>query len=320
MHRRTIAVPAALLLLSGLAACGSDDSEGGEETSGSAASGSISGLEITGDFGKEATVTVDGLDVSEAETDVVIEGDGAEVGDDTALKYRFAVAKGADGAEVLSNFTQPEPESLTVADQPPAIKDAIEGTTIGSRVVLAAPVSDVLGEQGAPQAGLAPEDDVVFVFDLIEEAAQPLAGPEGTEVDPPADAPAVVTDGDTVTGLDFSDAPAKASDELQVIPLVEGEGDPIKQGDNVTVNYYGAVYGEDKPFDSSFERGEPTAFPLTEGGLIDGWVQGLEGVTVGSRVMLIVPPELGYGDQDQGEDIPANSTLVFVIDVLGANL
>lgn len=320
MHRRTVAVPAALLLISGLAACGSDDSDGGEESSASATSGAISGLEITGDFGKEATVTVDGLDVSEAESDVVIEGDGAEIGEDTALKYRFAVAKGADGAEVLSNFTQPEPESLTVADQPPAIKDAIAGTTIGSRVVLAAPVSEVLGEQGAPQAGLAPEDDVVFVFDLIEEAAEPLAGPEGTEVDPPADAPAVVSDGDTVTGLDFSDAPSQPSDELQVIPLVEGEGDPIKQGDNVTVNYYGAVYGEDEPFDSSFERGEPTAFPLTEGGLIDGWIQGLDGVTVGSRVMLVIPPELGYGEQGQGEDIPPNSTLVFVIDVLGANL
>ncbi len=320
MHRRTVAVPAALLLISGLAACGSDDGDGGEEGTASATSGAISGLEITGDFGKEATVTVDGLDVSEAETDVVIEGDGAEVGEDTALKYRFAVAKGADGAEVLSNFTQPEPESLTVADQPPAIKDAIAGTTIGSRVVLAAPVSEVLGEQGAPQAGLAPEDDVVFVFDLIEEAAEPLSGPEGTEVDPPADAPAVVSDGDTVTGLDFSDAPSEPSEELQVIPLVEGEGDPIKQGDNVTVNYYGAVYGEDEPFDSSFERGEPTAFPLTEGGLIDGWIQGLDGVPVGSRVMLVIPAELGYGEQGQGEDIPPNSTLVFVIDVLGANL
>ena len=80
MHRRTVAVPAALLLISGLAACGSDDSEARGDLP-AAASGSISGLEITGDFGKEPTVTVDGLDVEEAETDVVIEGDGAEVGD-----------------------------------------------------------------------------------------------------------------------------------------------------------------------------------------------------------------------------------------------
>lgn len=319
MHRRTAAVPAALLLISGLAACGSDDGAPAEESA-SSGSGAITGLEVTGDFGKAAKVTVDGLDVSEAETDVVIEGDGAEVAEDTALKYRFAVAKGTDGAEVLSNFTQPEPESLTVADQPPAIKDAIEGTTIGSRVVLAAPVADVLGEQGAPQAGLAPEDDVVFVFDLIEEAAQPLSGPEGETVEPPASAPKVVEEDGSVTGLDFSDAPSKAPSDLEVIPLVEGEGDPIEQGDNVTVNYYGAVYGEDAPFDSSFERGEPTAFPLTEGGLIDGWVQGLEGVTVGSRVMLVIPPELGYGEAGQGEDIPPSSTLVFVIDVLGANL
>ena len=305
MHRRTVAVPAALLLISGLTACGSDDGDGGEESSASATAGSISGLEVTGDFGKEATVEVDGFDVSEPQSDVVIEGDGAEVGDDSALKYRFAVAKGTDGTEVLSNFTQPEPESLTVADQPPAIMDAIAGTTIGSRVVLAAPVSDVLGEQGAPQAGLAPEDDVVFVFDLIEEAEEPLAGPEGEEIDPPADAPVVVADGDTVTGLDFSEAASEPSDELQVIPLVEGEGDPIEQGDNVTVNYYGAVYGEDQPFDSSFERGEPTAFPLTEGGLIDGWVQGLDGIAVGSRVMLVIPPGARLRRAGPGRGHPA---------------
>ncbi|QIK66439.1 hypothetical protein G7072_08795 [Nocardioides sp. HDW12B] len=320
MHRRTVAVPAALLLISGLAACGSDDSTA-EESAGSG-TGPISGLEVTGDFGKEATVTVDGLDVKEAETDVVIEGDGAEVAEDTALKYRFAVAKGADGAEVLSNFTQPEPESLTVSEQPPAIKDAIEGTTIGSRVVLAAPVADVLGEQGAPQAGLAPEDDVVFVFDLIEEAAQPLSGPEGEAVDPPADAPTIVEEDGAVTGLDFSDAPEDDPTELQVIPLVEGEGEKIAEGDTITVNYLGSKWGEgNEPFDNSYERGEPTEFPLSPGGLIDGWVEGLEGVAVGSRVMLIIPPELGYGEQGNPDiEVTGDDTLVFVIDVLGANL
>lgn len=312
MRRRSLAAaPAALLLLTGLAACGSDG--GGT---------SIEGLTVSGDFGKEATVEVDGFDVEEPLSEIVIEGDGAEVSDDTAVRYRFAVAKGADGSEVLSNFSEPDPESLNVTDQPPEIKEAITGAAIGSRVVLAAPVADVLGEEGAPQAGLAPEDDVIFVFDLLEEAPQPLSGPQGEDVDPPADAPVVKIDGDQVTGLDFSTAPTKAPGELEVITLVEGEGEEVAAGDTVTVNYLGTKWGEGtEPFDNSYERGEPTQFPLSEGGLIDGWVQGLEGVAVGSRVLLVVPPELGYGQQGNPDiDVTGKDTLVFVIDVLGANL
>jgi peptidylprolyl isomerase len=172
MRRRPLAaVPAALLLASGLAACGGSDDDGGEET--------ITGLNISGTFGEEASVEVEDLDVSEAETAEVIAGDGAEITEDSAVEYRFAVAKATDGEEVLSNFTQPEPEKMTISEQPPEIADALLGTSIGSRVALAVPVADVLGEQGAPQAGLGPDDDVVFVFDLLEEAAQPLAGPEG---------------------------------------------------------------------------------------------------------------------------------------------
>jgi peptidylprolyl isomerase len=316
MRRRPLAaVPAALLLVTGLAACGGSD-EGGEE--------SIEGLSITGAFGEEATVEVEDLDVTEAQTEEVIAGDGAEITSDSAVKYRFAVAKATDGEQVLSNFTEPEPESMTIAEQPPEIADALLGTSIGSRVALAVPVADVLGEQGAPQAGLGPDDDVVFVFDLVEEAAQPLSAPEGDVVEPPADVPTVVTEDDSPTGavtdIDFSEVSKQPPSELQVVPLVEGEGEEVKEGDTLTVDYQGHVWGEDEPFDSSFERGEPAEFPLTPGGLIDGWVQGLEGVTVGSRVMLIIPPELGYGAEGGGEDIPGDSTLVFVIDVLGANL
>lgn len=320
MRRRPLAaLPAALLLASGLVACGSDDdgaSEGEE---------SIAGLSISGAFGEEATVEVDGLDVAEAQTAEVIAGDGAEITEESAVRYRFAVAKAVDGEEVLSNYTQPDPESMTIAEQPPEISDALLGASIGSRVALAVPVGDVLGEEGAPQVGLGPDDDVVFVFDLIEEAEQPLSAPEGEEIDPPDDVPTVVTEDDSatgpVTGIDFVDAPRRAPSELEVVTLVEGEGEPVAEGDNLTVAYQGQVWGRDEPFDSSFERGEPAVFPLTPGGLIDGWVEGLDGVPVGSRVMLIIPPELGYGAEGNPEiDVTGEDTLVFVIDVLGANL
>ena len=66
--------------------------------------------------------------------------------------------------------------------------------------------------------------------------------------------------------------------------------------------------------------GDDTLFALAKGQLIDGWVEGLQGVKVGSRVMMVIPPEQGYGKKGSPPSIPANATLVFVIDVLGANL
>lgn len=70
-------------------------------------------------------------------------------------------------------------------------------------------------------------------------------------------------------------------------------------------------------FDSSWDGGTSLSFAFVEGGLIDGWIQGLAGQPIGSQVLLIVPPEYGYGDVDNGP-IPAGSTLVFVVDILAA--
>ena len=130
-------------------------------------------------------------------------------------------------------------------------------------------------------------------------------------------APDVVENDGDVTGIDFSDAPSKAPKEFEVIPLIEGEGPKVKEGDSISVDYFGIVWGGKEPFDESYSR-EPASFGLTKGGLIDGWVQGLDGVTVGSRVMLVIPSELGYGEQGSPPDIPGGATLVFVVDVLGA--
>lgn len=322
MRRRLATVSVAVLLLTGTAACGSDSSTDATGSDGSTAttSGSIDGLTVTGDFGKEPKVKVDGLDVDTAESEVLIEGDGEELSKDGAALYRFVIAKGADGKSVASNYADNDPQRMVVAEQPEQISTAVTGQTIGSRIAVAMPVKDLLGDQGAPQVGLAPDDDIVLVFDLIKAAQPPLDGPEGDEVTPPSDAPKVVEKDGDVTGLDFSSAPKKAPQDFQVIPLIEGTGKAISEGDNITVNYFGSVWGKgDAPFDESYS-GPPASFTLAKGGLIDGWVKGLTGVKAGSRVMLVIPPELGYGKEGSGDTIPGNSTLVFVIDVLGVNL
>ena len=149
------------------------------------------------------------------------------------------------------------------------------------------------------------------------ETHEPAAIVGGVGADPPADAPTVEENDGDVTGLDWSTAPKKAPEELTVIPLVEGEGPEATAESMVTFDYYGAVYGEDEPFDESYSR-EPAPFGVGVKGLIPAWDEVIPGLKRGSRVLVIAPPEDAYGDQEQ-PNIPAGSTLTFVVDVLGVD-
>jgi peptidylprolyl isomerase len=323
MRRRLAVASVAALAITGLAACGGSDSdsddagdEAAETTTASLSEDPIEGLEVTGEFGEEPKVAVDGLDVTELESSLVIAGDGDTVPADGTLLVQSLFANGADGKTLSSSFTQEAPQRVALAQTQDYFKDTLTDAKVGSRVALAMPAQDYFGQEPPEGSGVTAEDDIVIVLDVVELADPPLDGPEGEEVDPPADAPKPQTEDGNVTGVDFSDAPEKAPTELQVIPLIEGEGAKVKENDSVTVDYYGVVWGGDEAFDESFSK-EPANFTLAQGQLIDGWVEGLQGVTVGSRVMIVVPPAQGYGDQAQG-NIPAGSTLVFVVDVLGA--
>jgi len=106
-------------------------------------------------------------------------------------------------------------------------------------------------------------------------------------------------------------------EELVAQTLIKGEGDKVAVGDSITVHYTGWVWDGDQ-FDSSWANGSSISFTLSSDSLIEGWVQGLEGQTVGSQVLLVIPPDLGYGEQES-DSIPANSTLVFVVDILATN-
>lgn len=97
--------------------------------------------------------------------------------------------------------------------------------------------------------------------------------------------------------------------------LEEGTGPAGKAGDVVSVNYVGVNYKTGKEFDASWSRGEPFTFTLGAGEVIPGWDQGVEGMKVGGRRELIIPPELGYGSTGSPPVIPPNETLVFVVDL-----
>ena len=106
---------------------------------------------------------------------------------------------------------------------------------------------------------------------------------------------------------------------LVVKDLIQGNGAAAKANGTVTVNYVGVLYKTGKQFDSSWSRNQPFTTPLTAGSIIPGWVQGIQGMKVGGRRELIIPPALGYGTRGSPPTIPPNSTLVFVVDLLSAS-
>jgi len=106
-----------------------------------------------------------------------------------------------------------------------------------------------------------------------------------------------------------------APKKLTTKDLEEGTGVTAKSGDVVTVQYVGVNYKSGKEFDASWDRGEPFSFTLGGGEVIPGWDQGIEGMKVGGRRELIIPPELGYGAAGAPPAIPPNETLIFVVDL-----
>jgi FKBP-type peptidyl-prolyl cis-trans isomerase len=93
-----------------------------------------------------------------------------------------------------------------------------------------------------------------------------------------------------------------------------GTGDTAKKGQTVTVHYTGWLTNGTK-FDSSVDRKEPFQFTL-ESGVIQGWIDGVQGMKVGGKRQLKIPPELGYGSRGAGGVIPPNATLIFDVDLL----
>jgi peptidylprolyl isomerase len=103
--------------------------------------------------------------------------------------------------------------------------------------------------------------------------------------------------------------------KLVVKDVVVGKGKTLKEGDTATAHYVGVSWSTGAEFDSSWDRGQPSPFPIAQGSVIDGWVQGLKGMKVGGRRELVIPPALGYGAQGSPPAIAPNETLVFVVDL-----
>lgn len=114
--------------------------------------------------------------------------------------------------------------------------------------------------------------------------------------------------------IDFPDSPPPT--ELESTDITEGDGAEAKAGSTISAHYVGVAHSTGEEFDASYNRGEPLSFKLGIGQVIAGWDQGIQGMKVGGRRKLVIPPNLGYGDRGAGAAIKPGETLIFVVDLV----
>lgn len=298
-----------------LAGCGgSDTPEASSSAAATAAADpqttSIDGITVEGDMGQKPEVTFEApIAIEESESKVLIEGDGDTVEEGKQVSANMTLVNAA-GETVESSYDNGQPAGFPMDTEQinESLFNAMDGTSVGSRILLTL--------NGPPATG-EPTQTLVYVIDIegVEEVTQPLERAEGEAVEPEDGLPKVTLDGDGKPSLEKprGDAPG----ELVVQPLIEGEGEEVQEGQTVSVHYSGWLWDSGEQFDSSWETGQP--FSVTDvgnGPVIQGWNEALVGQKVGSQILVVIPPDLGYGAQGQPPSIPADSTLVFVIDVL----
>ncbi|WP_182112735.1 MULTISPECIES: FKBP-type peptidyl-prolyl cis-trans isomerase [unclassified Actinotalea] len=271
----------------------------------------LEAVTVEGPLGAAPTLTFEmPFQVSAPVARVDVEGEGAPLEEGQRLTLQSTIVSGDDGTVLGSTWETGEIQTLVLGspEYVNAINDVFEGQNVGVRVLFAAPGSEATAQSEAFPATLM-AIEVVDAVDIPTRAS-------GEAVEPAEGLPTVTLadDGEPdIEGLDELEEPS----ELIVQTLIQGEGPAVTAGQNLTVQYKGWLL-DGTVFDSSWEEDRPPfETQIGVGAVVDGWDQGLVGQTVGSQVLLIVPPSLGYGDTDRGT-IPAGSTLVFVVDILAA--
>ena len=236
------------------------------------------------------------LVVESTVVEVIWEGAGPRVVDGQPILVDYYAEQGSDGSVINETYsTEPKPYLLTPEALGLDIHEALSGRRVGSRVLYVAPPGP--GESSA----------TVAVFDLLPTRAM------GEEVELREGLPVVTLAPRGQPSVEVPDA--EPPRDLVVQPLIRGGGPQVVAGQVITVQYLRVTW-EGTERESSWDPGSlPESFPIGVGSVIAGWDEGLVEQPVGSQVLLIVPPHLGYG----GDDALAEQTLVFVVDILAAS-
>ena len=262
------------------------------------------------------------LAVAETSTQEIEPGEGKATTAEQDVELKYLAVNGTTGEEILSTFPTDETVSMALSNPNllPGFLNHLVGTMPGQKFILAMSPEDAFGAQGNAQLGIGPSDTVVFYVEVVG-ATTPLTQAEGKEVEPKEGLPTVEADGTSPATITIPEGEEPPT-ELVVQPLIEGEGPKIEAGQQVKMQYTGVKWADGSQFDTSLQEGrEALETVIGAGQVIPGWDEGLVGQTVGSRVLLVIPPAKAYGDAVEGQNgyELKDETLVFVVDILDAN-
>lgn len=307
---RIAAAALAVACCVGFAGCGSgSSSDSSSDSSSSSASSTkmnqIAGITATGELGKKPTIHMKTpMTVENNSYAILQKGNGATIEDGNRVCAQGIAINAKDGTELMNTWEKNTPDcSIVVSSNSSVMRPDYYQIMHNAKIN----TTIAFGVNDQSSSGVS----YVMVLTLVSQSKD-LNQAEGTKVENiPSDLPKVTVAKNGKPSIDMNGY--KGSDKLVVQPLIKGDGAKLTSTDTAVVKYTGWLL-DGKQFDSSWEKN--TTFDANlSGGVIKGWTEGLTGQTVGSQVLLVIPPDLGYGNTAQGS-IPANSTLVFVVDIL----
>jgi peptidylprolyl isomerase len=308
---RLSAIAVACVLV--IAACGdSDDSTAGDTTAGdttttlsdgstttgpaddaSAASSSTVAAEDAPNGGKPEVAAGEGEPPTELEIEDIVTGTGAEATAGSAVEVHYVGALFDDGEQFDSSWDRDSTFEFVLGrgEVIPGWDEGLAGMKVGGRRRIVIPPDLAYGSEGAGDV-IGPDATLIFVVDLIG-VSEPVD---------PADEPAV-------------EVPDPLPQELYTEDLRVGDGAEATAGTTASIHYVGVAASTGEQFDSSWQRGIPVDFAVGLGQVIPGFDQGVTGMKVGGRRLIVIPPDLAYGSGGNGP-IGPDETLVFVVDLV----
>lgn len=307
---KAAALACSLVMCVSLAACSSSSSsDSSSKDSSKSSANQIAGVTAKGKLGEKPTISFNApMTVSDGSYVVLQKGDGATIEDGDRVCAQGIALNVKDGTELMDTWTKNTPDCSLKVDSSTLsstyynqIKGAKLNTTIG------------FGVNDSDSSGYSYILAMTFV-----SKSKDLEKATGEEVkDVPANLPKVTRAKNGQPSIDMNGQ--GSVDSLISQTLIKGSGKELTDKNTVVVKYTGWLT-DGTQFDSSWTKNTTIDADLYSGGqhtVITGWQKGLIGQTVGSQVLLVIPPDDGYGTSAQSS-IPANSTLVFVIDILAA--
>jgi peptidylprolyl isomerase len=300
---------------------------GSSGTADAAKSGALP--QVTGAVGQKAKVTLPAgvAAPTSLQTAVLVQGSGAPLRSGQLAAVNYTVVNWTGDKDLGDTYSpdggnspnEPQVIALGSSGLLPAWNTALTGARVGSRIEVVAPPSTAFGSQGNAQVGVGPTDDLIFVMDVVGgyEAAADITGKQSAQAG--QGLPTVTGDpgggGPKVT-IPAKTAPPKA---LVADTLIHGAGGAVAGGHTLVMQYTGVDWNTGKTFDTSFGK-QAFSTVIGVGKVIKGWDQGLVGKHVGDRVLLVIPPSLGYGPEggQPKAGIGKDDTLVFVVDIIDA--